>query len=350
MQETAKELFEKIKGVLWPEKYLTWETFLRLSLFSWLVATILAYPDREDAFSVEVLSTLSWVFLTSAIWWAIDDNKDKFKAYGFYFGPWITGAVLCLFLFRPWEEDRARWAISCWPLISTAIRALPQFINWELKVLTPKKEQQQGLTMTLLINLLLTSWILFFFRVQDWVNNYPGLLVSDLERSAFVYDFAADREDRAPQAQGIQLLQRTTEDITRELNGQPWYSTERWLYQRRDNLEDIAQTMVNKLQSPDERVFWHIAVPQPRRLGEGYLLTLRADWTGPVSGDKTFYVEQTCKITPEDRVRAADGAADSAVREGANLPEGEAEPQTTRITVVDCGEDSPTIQWRGDST
>jgi len=349
MQESFKTYYEKARALLWPEKSLTWQTFLRLSLFSWLVATILVYIEGENYFPVDILSTLSWMFLTSAIWWAINENKNKFKAYGFYFGPWITGAVLCLFVFRPWEESRARWAISCWPLISTAIKALPDFVSWELKLSAPKKDKQQGLIMTLLTNLLLTSWILFFFRIQDWVQNYPSLLVSDLSRSAFVYDFVTDRE---PQAQGIPLLESTADAIFGELNGQPWYQTERWLYTRRNRLEAIAQRMVNNLASPDERIFWQMSVPQPRRLGEGYLLTLRANWLGPVAGNQSFYVEKTCKITPEDRARNVpnSGASNSAASEAEDSNSDEVVPQTTQVTVVDCDEDPPIVQWNGAET
>ena len=346
MQENFKTYLDKAKEILWPDKYLTWETFLRLSLFSWLMATILVYLNNgESYFPVEVLSTLSWIFLTSAIWWAIEDNKDNFKAYGFYFGPWITGAVLCLFLFRPWEDNRARWALSCWPLISTAIKALPNFVNWELKFSTPKKDKQQSLTMTLLVNLLLTSWLLFFFRIQDWVANYPSLLVSDFSRSAFVIDLAA--ADRDPQAQGVPLLETTAEAIAGELDGQPWYQTERWLYTRRNRLEAIAQRMIDNLASPDEQIFWQMAVPQPRRLGEGYLLTLRADWLGPVQGDKSFYLEKTCKITPKDEVRNVPNVGAAVEEQGES---GEVVPQTTQITVVDCDEDPPLVQWNGSRT
>ena len=337
MQETLKEFYDKVVEVLTPNKYLEWQTFLRLSLFSWLIAALLAVINGEEAFSVEVVSTLSWVFLTSAIWWAIDDNKDQFTAYDFYFGPWITGAVLCFFLFRPWESsERSRWAISCWPLISTTIKALPHFVNWELKFSLPKKDNQQSLVMTLLVNLLLTSWILFSYRIQDWVQNYPSLLVSDLSRSAFVYDFVSDR---APQSQGVPLIEQTALAVTGELNGQPWYQTERWLYARRDRLENIAQRTIDDLAAPDEQIFWQMAVPQPRRLGEGYLLTLRADWLGPTAGTRDFYVEKTCKITPEERVRLS-----SAQQTGEETEEDGTAP-TTQFTVVDCGEDPASIQW-----
>ena len=345
MQENVKELFEKVKTLLWPTKYLEWPTFLRLSLFSWLVAAILAYLNGgENYFAVDFLSTLSWIFLTAAIWWAIDDNKKNFKAYDFYFGPWITGAVLCTFLFRPWEDNRARWAISCWPLISMAIQALPHFINWELKVSLPKKDKQQGLAMTLLVNLLLTSWILFFFRVQDWVTNYPSLLVNDLNKSAFVSDLVSERD---PQAQGIPLLEGIANAIAGELNDQPWYQTERWLYSRSDNLKEIDRRMINNLPSPDERIFWQRVALQPRRLGEGYLLTLRADWIGPVAGDKNFYVEKTCKIMPKEAARTNPDSSGATVD---GQSEAEVTPQTTQLTLVNCGEDPSTIQWNRTST
>lgn len=335
----------QVKDFFWPSTYFSWQTLLSLSLFSLLIAVLLEAFNGERYLFVDVLSTLSWIFFTSAVWWFVSDNKDWFKAYGFYFGPWVTGAVLCTFLFWPWEEHRFRWGISSWPMISMAIKALPNFVTWELKVKPPKSEQQQQLVMTLLVNLLINSWILFFFRVQDWVTNYPSLLANDLSRSAFVYDFVSDRQ---PQVQGVLLVENTAEAIAAELEGQPWYQTERWLYKRKDNLEAIAARMTNTLSSPIEQTFWQMAVPQPKRLGEGYLLTLRADWTGPVARDEDFYVEKSCKILPVERPRLrATGEASSdqpAGSAGSASSEEEQLAQTSKLTVVDCGEDLPAVK------
>jgi hypothetical protein len=344
MMDAFREFTEQMRSLLWPKRYFAWQTLLMLSLFSWLVALALQSIEGENTWLVEFLSTLSWMFLTSAVWWALDENKVRIL--GFSISPWITGAVFCMFAFRPWNEERFRWALSSWPLISVAIAALPDFVNWELVFSWPRKDRRPSLVMTLLVNLLLTSWILFFFRVQDWVNNYPSLLVSDLNRSAFVYDFTTQRE---PSAQGVPLLESTADAIAGELNGQPWYQTERWLYTRKERLEAIAQRMNSNLAAPDERIFWQIAVPEPRRLGEGYLLTLRADWLGPVSRDRSFYVEKACKITPVEQVRSVPS---SAVPTEPTSPEARAAAQrnqqnlqVSRITLVDCGEDAATVQW-----
>ncbi len=352
MLAVFKEFAEKMQSLLWPEKYFAWQTLLMLSLFSWLVAIALRSMESDAAWLVTFLSTLSWIFLTSAIWWALDDNKVK--VWGFSISPWITGAVLCLFAFHPWEEDRFRWALSFWPLISVAIAALPEFVSWELEFSAPKKDKRPSLIMTLFVNLLLTSWILFFFRVQDWVRNYPSLLMSRMDNSAFVYDFVANRE---PNAQGIPLLESTTAAIAGELDAQPWYQSERWLYTYKGELEEIAQRMNNNLAAPDEQIFWQLSVPEPKRLGDGYLLTLRADWIGPVAGTKSFYVEKICKIMPEDRPRSVPNTEpntgpNAVVSPNPTSPEAEAAAkrnqqsiQMSRVTVVDCGEDTATVQW-----
>ncbi len=354
MRDAFREFREHMQGLLLPDKYFAWQTLLLLSLFSWLVAIAIRAMEDQETLLVNFLSTLSWIFLTSAIWWALDENKVK--VWGFSISPWITGAVLCLFAFHPWEEsERFRWALSSWPLVSVAIAVLPDFFSWELEFSLPKKDKRPSLVMMLLINLLLTSWILFFFRVQDWVNNYPSLLVSKLNNSAFVYDFVAERDPNT-HAQGIPLLEGTAAAITGELADLPWYQTERWLYTRKNHLEDIAQRMNDNLEAPDEKVFWRIEVPEPRRLGEGYLLTLRADWLGPVEGNRSFHVEKSCKITPIDRVRPVPTTAPSSdlnnPNSSATSPEAAAAAQRNRqniqvskVTVVDCGEDAATVQW-----
>ncbi|MGI8936359.1 MAG: DUF5357 family protein [Phormidesmis sp.] len=332
MQDMLRDIGEQMRTLFWPDRYFAWQTLLLLSLFSLLTATALeTLSAEEEPFQVELLSTLSWIFLVSAIWWALSENPVRVG--GFSISPWITGAVLCLFLFEPWSTaDRLRWSISSWPLISTTIKALPYFVNWELEAKLPKSHDRSALIMTLLINLLLTSWILFYFRVQDWVSNYPSLLVNDLDRSAFVTDFNADRNQ---QPQGVPLLESTADAIAEELNGQPWYQTERWLYTRQERLEAISQRTVNSFSAPAEKTFWRIEVPPIKRSGDGYLLKLQAQWLGPVSRDRRFFLEKDCKIVPQDRLRPVPTEADQP-------------PPTSQITAVDCGEEPPVVQWTGD--
>ncbi len=355
-----QDLTQQLRESLLPKSYFAWQTLLLLSIFSLVIAAVLdAVPDGTD-WAVELLTTFSWMFFTAAIWWLLTDKPIKVNNYSI--SPWLVGALLCLFLFRPWTDNRFRWAISTWPMISTAIKALPSFIQWDLKVKVPKREQQQVLLMTTLINLLLSCWILFTFRVQDWVANYPSLLVSNFENSAFVYDFEADsRREPSPGSpqsppqgfQGVTLLNKMVDAIQGDLADQPWYQTERWLYTRQDRLQVISQRALNGLTAPDEATFWRMSVLEPRRSGDGYQLTLRAVWQGPVSHDAGFFVERTCNIAPENRVRSVPiggtTARTTSSPNNTSTSGGESSerqpPSTSQLTRVDCGDDTPDVQW-----
>lgn len=333
MADFFNDLQKQARELLLPSQYFAWQTLLLLSLFSIVVAALLEAP--EDSFSVNLLTTLSWIFFTCAVWWALSKNENEIKPFGssYSISAWVTGAVLCTFLFMAREEPNFRAALCSWPLISTTIKALPHFITWELEPHWPKKKDRPMLVMTLLVNLILTGWIVFYFRVQDWVDNYPSLLANDLSNSAFVTDLGTGDRSRNNENQGSRLLNSTADAIYGELNDQPWYQTERWLYTRQDRLEAISEEMVRTFSAPEERVFWRMQVPDLKRLAdEGYLLTLRANWVGPVAGTRQMRLEKTCKILPMDKVRPI------AIRE-------DEEPPIYKSTEVQCEEDTPRVQW-----
>ena len=333
MAEFFADLQAQARALLWPSRFFAWQTLLLLSLFSLVVAALLQAP--EDSFSVNLLTTLSWIFLTCAVWWALSEKENEIKLFGsnYSVSAWVTGAVLCTFLFMAREEPNFRLAFCSWPLISTTIKALPRFITWELEPHWPKKKERPMLVMTLLINLILTGWIVFYFRVQDWMETYPSLLANDLSNSAFVTDFRPADRDRNNETQGSRLLNSTADAIYEELNDQPWYQTERWLYTRQDRLEAISQEMTRTFSAPEERVFWRMQVPDLKRLAdEGYLLTLRANWVGPVAGSRQMKLEKTCKILPVDKVRPV------AVKK-------DAEPPIYKSTEVQCDEGTPEVRW-----
>ena len=344
MQEIFQDITTQIRELLWPKQYFAWQTLLLLSVFSILMAvaleTIEGFEQGDTrTIPVRLLINMSWIFFTSAIWWALAE-EDPIKINKFSLSPWITGAVLCLFLFRPWTEFRFRWALSLWPVISTGVMALPKFVNWELKFKPPRSDVQRTLVFTLLVNLMISSWIVFSFRVQDWMSNYPSLLMGDMADSAFLQDFEPER-DRP--SQGALLLNRTADAIKDDLSGQPWYQTERWLFTLQSQLDDISQRMIPSLDAPEEVIFWQMEVPQnPRSIGDGYFLDLRAVWTGPVSSKGVFFVEKTCKIMPQERVRPTvqtetpDTETDTEKKKP--LP-------TTQVTTVTCSEELPREQW-----
>ena len=333
MQDIFQDLNAQLRQLLVPKDIFAWQTLLLLSLFSLFIAGALDTVEGASQLAISLLTNLSWIFFTAAVWWGLSEAKSL-KVADFHIGPWITGAVLCLFLFRPWlSEFRLRWAISSWPIISTGVMALPHYLNWELEFKPPKDAVKKTLIMTLLVNLLLSSWISFHFRIQDWVRSYPSLLVRSLDESDFVVDFVIDRQQPS---QGVALLEGMIREIEKDLDNQPWYQTERWLYTRQIELESALKETLRSLEAPDEQVLLQVEAPAPTQSDQSYLLSLKAIWSGPMARNGAFDLEKICKISPVDAPRAVPTEAD--------------EPQPlTRLTEVDCGEDPAEERFRARS-
>ncbi|MEL6554506.1 MAG: DUF5357 family protein [Cyanobacteria bacterium J06621_11] len=329
MQDIFQDINKQARELLVPKAYFSWQTLLLLSAFSLFIAGALEYIEGPEFVAIRILTTLSWIFFTVAVWWWLSQIKNL-KVYEFPIYPWIVGVVLCCFLFRPWrDEERLRLALSSWPMISVGVMALPWFVSWDLKLKKLDDLAKKSLITTTLVNLLLSSWIIFHFMIQSWALNYPSLLLNGVGDSFFIYDFAVERDQPS---QGGVLLERMADDIEKELTDQPWYQAERWLYTRAPRLETIFEDSLNSLDAPNEDVFWQLDVAEPRQVDEAYWLDLRANWTGPTARGSEFYLEKGCKIFPVNTPRPV-------ARE-------DNEPQpTTKVARVDCGEDVPTEKF-----
>jgi hypothetical protein len=327
----VKDAIDHFRQLIIPRQYFAWQTLLLLSLFSWLTAFI-ASSLQTAAVTVHVLVSASWLFLGIAIWWALVENPVKL--FSLNLSAWITGIVFCIFLFNPWNHERLSWALASWPVISTVIAAVPNFIRWDLTWYLPKASVRQGLLLMLMINLLLSSWIMFYFRVQHWLTQYPSLLVDDLNQSTFVYEF---KTGQSRFSQGVPLLDNAAESLSQQLNGVPWPRVERWLLNIDDGIEDLARNI--RISAPDESVFWSLDAPRPEESGGGYTLRLRANWLGPTSQHNGYYLEKVCQIMP---TRQAGQTRPSPIPgQSASV-----EQDLTPIAQVECNLETSPLQWK----
>ena len=290
MIDVLKDAIDNIKGLLTPPSYLSWQTLLLLSIFSWAMAA-LAETQSSSPFTVNLLSTGSWLFLTIAIWWGLALNPVEIGYVSI--SPWITAAIICVFVFRPWTPERLQLAMACWPVVATILVAIPKFCDWKLDWSIPKPAVRQELIILLLINLLLSSWIMFYFRIQHWFDDYPSLMAEDLDNSAFVFRVGPDSDSGS---QANLVLTSATESLIKQLDDAPWPRVERWLL----NLDNgiVSMTRDITLNSLKEQVFWGLDAPRPKSFSNGYQISLRANWLGPSANQNGYYLEKVCTILP----------------------------------------------------
>ncbi|MEO0534914.1 MAG: DUF5357 family protein [Cyanobacteria bacterium P01_A01_bin.123] len=308
-----------------PEQYYSWKTVLLLSLFSW-VTSLLANYVEASSITVNLLSTLSWIFLTIGVGWGCHENQ--LNLFGLPLSPWISSAILCWFVFSPWnvESDFAP-ALVAWPLAAAAIAIIPNVVNWNMTFKRPNPAVRQQLVLLFMFSLLLSGWMQFHFRIQRWLRDYPSLMADSFEQSEFVYEIPTNQVHLS---QGVPLLTAAEASLSNQLNDVPWPRVERWLLNLNEQMIPLERQAKASLQAAAEQNYWRLQAV-PLAAGDGYDLRLRAVWTGPTSESNGYFLEKSCRLQPR-RQTVAPQVPNGAVQP----PAADQQPTTAVFGAVDC--------------
>lgn len=309
-----KELIQDLRKFLTPEQPSSWQTLLLLSLFSVLIAFFTSTPTQN------FLASCGWVFLILATWWFIYEAPVK-KALTFpgvfteiFLGPWVVGAMICLFLFGSWGGLGQLTALTpvafiCWAPVSAAIAIAPNFIKTDPATKTPKftwpkVDLRQGLVLFVLSHLLIACWFQFYFLLQGWLSVYPSLLAESFDHSAFVIKVQRDEKGTT---KGKDLLNAAELELRDRLKQQSWGDIERWLFENNrqqwvKDLETKVEQQLQKRKPFGENNWWKLrgkVTTDTFDTGAMYNLQLDAVWQGPTSLPSGYYLSKRCELTPK---------------------------------------------------
>ncbi|MEB3289909.1 MAG: DUF5357 family protein [Leptolyngbya sp.] len=280
-----------LKTALWPRSAFSWLTVIYMSLISWLMSG-LSYGLGASPFTVGLMATLAWIFLALGVGWAFE--AKNIKPFGLSLGPWVSGGILCLFLFGSWGGAWLQPALITWPLMSFLVVAVPNLLSWELQPKRPSPAVRQSLALMLGFSLLVSSWFQFYFRLQTWLRDYPSLISDTFDHSAFVYRIPGQA---MPLSAGVSYLTQAEILVKDQIDNKPWPGVERWLL----NLQGQRQTLQQQVQlsqpASPESSLWQINLGTTTQ-GNGYRLNIQAVWLGPSARDGGYYFEKACDIMP----------------------------------------------------
>lgn len=320
-----KDILDRLQKLVNPEQAASWQTFIMLSLLSWLVSYLVVtpveallaqlFPEQAEQLQLvyfdgipvqDIISNLGWIFLIIGVWWFTytDDKKLNIKKTltfeNFFIGPWITGALICVYLFGEWEQRPLSLPFVMWPLISVTIAVIPKFIAVGPKFQIPKGAgDRQEIIILVLSNLVLSCWFQLYFSVQNLLLDYPSLLSDNFERSAFVIKLDSQNQRTA---RGVTMLNLSEALVETDLEGRPWSEVERWLFELDQQIVRVDQAVREQLSPISENRLWSLGGQV--RSGQGYVLDLIAQWFGPSSGPSGYYLTKSCQITQIQQQRS----------------------------------------------
>lgn len=280
-----------------PPKIWSWQTLILASVIVGVAAIVFT------AF-LPILAIVSGLLLIIGVAWYT--TKEPITIQGISIGSWVTGALICLLLFGIWgNPGLLPAALVAWPLVSVAVAAIPEFWHEGLKLKTPNPEVRQNLTILLLINLLLSCWILFGFILQGWLQAYPSIAADELGRSFFVNKvvFGSDRVPR-----GALVLDAVESRLRNQIDGKVWPDVERWLLNANNRVVKLSEEVRQKeLPTVEEDALWEYGADVSPR-DSGYNLNLLANWRGPGTRVEGYHLRKSCRVTLSRRRGVAAGS------------------------------------------
>lgn len=288
-------LLVAIRDFFVPDEYFSWKTMIYLSLFSWLMSWI-AYGFEATRFTVTLLTSFSWLFLAFGVGWGL--RAGNVRLFGIPLAPWVSGAILCAFIFGLIPGDQSNLGIVAWPIVSALIIIVPQFLTWDFDPKVPPPIARQQMILIFLLSLLLSSWLQFYMRLQSWFDDYPSLQAENFANSGFVYRVPGQTDALS---EGVTLLTLTESALQQELDNRPWPGVERWLLNVDNQLVNLRREVRDRMTGPSlEQRFWRINV-QPRTASNGYDLRVQAIWQGPTAEPRGYYLERSCRLSQVNR-------------------------------------------------
>jgi hypothetical protein len=268
----------------------SWPTFILLSVFSCYMSLL------ATGFTQELIAFFGWIFFILGVNWGTTENAIKIG--DIYLSPWITGALVSLFIFGQPTGEFSSEALVFWPPISAVIAAVPLSFGspeGKTKFKMPKSDIRQKLVILFGTQFLFSCWFQFYFVIQNWLNQYPTMLLDDFTRSAFVVRVGDRDEKELPR--GALMLNLMAPQLEQALEDKPWSQVERWLLreERPARIEAIAQEVKQVVAPLEEDSLWQLT-SDISSSDSGYILELQAVWNGPRSQANPYVISKPCEI------------------------------------------------------
>lgn len=332
------EILIRVRDRMKPPQWGSWQTLILLSAFSVIVAALTTSPPPQIA--QRIISSFGWVFLILGVWWFVYEPsvKKKLMFSNFFLGPWIVGALICIYLFGTLDNQPTptQTAFISWPPISAIIWSMPKFIKSDPATKSPiysnpTIERRQEIVLVLLANLLISCWIQLYFQVQNWLVYYPNLQNEDFSRSAFLW--RPERVNRtAAMSYGTEMIETSTDVVREQLEGKPWSTAERWLEQLDAQLPKMRQTVESRLSEVPESKLWRLDANVASNAVNTYDVQLQSVWLGPTSRQQGYQLTRTCRVAQGRKM-----GPPSQFNFNNSAPPATSPARTQTIATVQCG-------------
>ncbi|MEH2039791.1 septal junction protein FraD [Nostoc sp.] len=309
----AEGLYAGIRKILIPPKAYSWQTFIYMSVFSWIVSYF------ATGYIKDIIAFFGWLFLIAGTAWYTTEDPLRVPGTFMPVGAVITGFLVSVFAFGDQRDVITPRTIVFWPTISALITAIPEFIegnDTDAKARIPKPQDRQRIIILVASSMLLSCWIQFHFVTDNWLRQYPSLQADTFKHSTFIV--RTEAAVKIPQ-NGVVILEKVQPIVVEQIAERPWSEVEKWLLDAKQRVGNLGREIIKKnLSKYQEKELWRVE-PRVTNTKSGYILDLLSIWIGPSSNPRGYYLKKSCRIepvataiNPENKITVAEIECDRA--------------------------------------
>ncbi|WP_442946569.1 septal junction protein FraD [Nostoc sp. 'Peltigera malacea cyanobiont' DB3992] len=281
----AEGLYAGIRKILIPPKAYSWQTFIYMSVFSWIVSYF------ATGYIKDVIAFFGWLFLIAGTAWYTTEDPLRVPGTFMPVGAVITGFLVSVFAFGDQRDVITPRTIVFWPTISALITAIPEFIegnDTDAKARIPKPQDRQRIIILVASSMLLSCWIQFHFVTDNWLRQYPSLQADTFKHSTFIV--RTEAAVKIPQ-NGAVILEKLQPIVVEQIAERPWSEVEKWLLDAKQRVGNLGREIIKKnLSKYEEKELWRVE-PRVTNTKSGYILDLLSIWIGPSSNPRGYYLK-----------------------------------------------------------
>jgi Family of unknown function (DUF5357) len=288
-------LYAGIRKVIVPPKAYSWQTFIYMSVFSWVLSYF------ATGYIKDIIAFCGWLFLIAGTAWYTTEDPLRVPGTFMPVGAVITGFLVSVFAFGNQQDVITPRTIVFWPTISALITAIPEFIegnDTDAKARIPKPQDRQRIIILVASSMLLSCWIQFHFVMNNWFQQYPSLQADTFKGSTVLV--STEKRLKIPR-NGAIILEKLQPIVIDEIAQRPWSEVEKWLIPKKDvepRVVTLGRGVIQKnLVKYEEKELWRVE-PRVANTKSGYILDLLSIWMGPSSNPRGYYLKKSCRIEP----------------------------------------------------
>lgn len=277
---------KKFQKALIPPKVVHWKTPLLISIFLALLS-VAAVTDAPTRTTIADLSWLSFIISMGLL-----TSQPPFVIYGVSISPWVTSALIGLWLLVRLPPDSRHIAWIAGPLIAVVVLAAIEIWNSESKWERIKSLVKPQFLIITLIHVLFSCWFAFHFLIQGWLQQYPSVLSQNLKQSHYVVTFQGPKINPS---RGVIILNEMEKYLNNQARTKPWPPIEQMLIDIDNERFFLKNEAFKKMRIVPEDASWDVKTSIVQGQSR-YQLEMQATWLGLVFRPEIYSFTKSCEV------------------------------------------------------